>query len=349
MNVLVTGAAGYIGSHACDRLLRDGHRVIGVDNFLRGNQGAVEVLRSGKGGERFTMVTCDIADRGTLEGIMREQKIDAVMHFAALAAVGESVDQPLLYYHNNVVGMIGLLQAVVAAGVPRFVFSSSCATYGPPPAGMVPIPEECPKAPISPYGWTKLHGEHILSDVAEGCRRAGKPFAYAALRYFNVAGADRGGRLGEDHDPETHIIPVLIQAAMGLRPHASLFGTDYPTPDGTCIRDYVHVEDLADAHVAVMHDLKPAGVGGKADERRYNLGIGKGYSVREIIDAVRKVSGKDFKVVEQPRRAGDPPQLFAKPDRIRGELGWNAQITDLHEIIRTAWNWYQTHPRGYRH
>ena len=348
MNVLVTGAAGYIGSHACDRLLRDGHRVVGVDNFLRGNQGAVHLLRAGKGGDRFLFVTADIADRGTLEALMRDQKIDAVMHFAALAAVGESVDQPLLYYRNNVVGMIALLEAVVAAGVPRFVFSSSCATYGPPPANMVPIPEDCPKAPISPYGWTKLHGEHILADVAQGCRRAGKPFAYAALRYFNVAGADRAGRLGEDHDPETHIIPVVIQAAMGQRPHVGLFGTDYPTPDGTCIRDYVHVEDLADAHVTVMHALKPDGVNGAPDERRYNLGIGKGYSVREIIDAVRKVSGKDFKVVEQPRRAGDPPQLFANPNLIKRDLNWNAKITDLHEIIATAWTWFQKNPHGYK-
>lgn len=347
MNVLVTGAAGYIGSHAVLRLLSDGHTVVGVDNLLRGNQAAIHALKSTPHGARLTFIPADIADRGTIEPALRDHKIDAVMHFAALAAVGESVEHPLFYYRNNVVGMVALLEAVVAARVPRFVFSSSCATYGPPPENMVPIPEHCPKNPISPYGWTKLHGEHILRDVAEGCRRkpGGQPFAYAALRYFNVAGCSRSGLLGEDHDPETHIIPVILQAALGLRPHVSLFGADYPTPDGTCIRDYVHVEDLADAHVAVMHALNPAS---GTDERCYNLGIGKGYSVREIIAAVRKVTGKDFKVVEQPRRPGDPPRLFADTAKIRAELGWSAKITDLNDIIASAWAWFQKHPRGYR-
>lgn len=344
MNVMVTGGAGYIGSHATERLLRDGHRVVVVDNLLRGNQGAIHALKSLPNGKNLEFIPCDVADRGMVEAALRQNKVDAVMHFAALAAVGESVDQPLLYYRNNVWGMVSLLEAVVAAGVPKFVFSSSCATYGAPPPGTEAIREDCPKNPMSPYGWTKLHGEHILRDVAEACRRQGKPFSYAALRYFNVAGAYRGtpGLIGEDHDPESHIIPVVIQAAMGQRPHVGLFGTDYPTPDGTCVRDYVHVEDLVDAHVAVMGKLAPG------DERHYNLGIGKGYSVREIIDAVRKVTGRDFKVVEQPRRAGDPPRLFADPAKIRSELGWNAKVTDLNEIIGSAWAWHQKRPRGYR-
>jgi UDP-glucose 4-epimerase len=342
MNILVTGGAGYIGSHAVDRLLADGHRVVAVDNLLRGNQGAVHVLKSGPHGKNLTFVPVDIADRGRVETLLREHQVEAVMHFAALAYVGESVEQPLWYYRNNVVGMIALLEAVVAAGVPRFVFSSSCATYGTPPENMVPIPETCPQSPLSPYGWTKLHGEHILRDVAEGCRRAGKPFSFAALRYFNVAGCSHAGRLGEDHDPESHIIPVILQAALGQRPHVSLFGTDYPTPDGTCIRDYVHVEDLVDAHAAVMMALKPG------EQRYYNLGIGKGYSVREIIAAVREVTGKDFKVIEQGRRAGDPPRLYADNAKITRELGWKARYADLHEIIGTAWRWFQSHPRGYR-
>ncbi len=342
MNVLVTGGAGYIGSHAVARLLRDGHAVVAVDDLSRGHQAAVDRLSAGPSGARLHFVKADVADRSRLEEVMRRHRVEAIMHFAAFAAVGESVDHPLLYYRNNVVGMVGLLEAAVAAGVERVVFSSSCAVYGQPPEHLVPIPEECPKDPVSPYGWTKLHGEHILRDAANAARRASRPFAYAALRYFNVAGCDRSGLLGEDHDPETHLIPVVLQAALGLRPHVGVFGTDYPTPDGTCIRDYVHVEDLADAHVAVMNALRPG------DERRYNLGIGRGYSVREIIDAVRTVTGRDFKVIEQPRRAGDPPRLFAKPDLIRGEIGWHAAITDLHQIIESAWRWFQKHPRGYR-
>ncbi len=341
MNVLVTGAAGYIGSHAADRLLRDGHTVVAVDNLSRGHRAAVDLLAAGAGPGKFTFVRADLGDRASLEDAMRAHKVEAIMHFAAFALVGESVEQPLVYYRNNVAGMVSLLEAAVSAGVPRFVFSSSCATYGQPPDTMVPIPEDCPKSPLSPYGWSKLHGEHILRDVAEGCRRTGKPFGYAALRYFNVAGADARGRLGEDHEPETHIIPVVIQAVLGLRPHVAIFGTDYPTPDGTCVRDYIHVEDLADAHVTCMNALKPG------DERQYNLGIGRGYSVREIIDAVRAATGREFKVIEQARRAGDPPRLYADARKIKAELGWSASRTDLHEIIRSAWVWYQKNPRGY--
>lgn len=342
MNVLVTGGAGYIGSHAAQRLLRDGHTVVVVDSLLRGHREPMDLLKARPGGDRLFYEKTDIADRPTVERLLRKHKVGAVMHFAALAAVGESVEQPLLYYRNNMAGMIVLLEACDGAGVERFVFSSSCSTYGQPPEHLIPTPEDCPKAPLSPYGMTKLHGEHLLGHYAEGCRAKGKPFAFAALRYFNVAGCDRAGLLGEDHDPESHLIPVVLQAALGRRDGVAIFGTDYPTPDGTCVRDYIHVEDLVDAHVAVMHALKPG------DTRAYNLGIGKGYSVREIIDAARKVTGKQFKVVEQPRRPGDPPRLFADPRKINTELNWHASITDLHTIIDSAYQWFQSHPKGYR-
>lgn len=343
MNVLVTGGAGYIGSHATKRLLADGHKVVVVDSLIRGHTEAVEAVRSATNpGSRLVYAKGDAGDVPLVSGLMREHRVSAVMHFAALAAVGESVEQPLLYYRNNVASMVGLLEACEACSVERFVFSSSCATYGQPPDSMVPIPEHCPKAPMSPYGRTKLHGEHILEDFADGRRRAARPFSFAALRYFNVAGCDRAGAIGEDHSPESHIIPVVLQAAMGLRSHVSLFGADYPTPDGTCVRDYIHVEDLVDAHLKVLEALKPG------ETRAYNLGIGKGYSVREIIESAKRVTKKDINVVESPRRAGDPPRLFADAGKIRNELGWNASLTEIDEIVATAWNWFKGHPKGYR-
>lgn len=338
--VMVTGGAGYIGSHAVQRLLRDGSRVVCVDNLSRGRRGAVDRLMAEADG-RLHFENADIADRGAMFGLLKDHRVEVVMHFAAFAAVNESVHHPLMYYRNNTAGVVELLDAVAGAGVERFVFSSTCATYGEPPEAFVPIPEDCPQNPINPYGASKLHVEHILRDFTEARRHAGKPFSFAALRYFNVAGADRTGVLGEDHDPETHLIPVVLQAALGQREGVKIFGTDYPTPDGTCIRDYIHVEDLIDAHVAVMRALEPHA------PRHYNLGIGRGYSVREIIDAAKRVTGVDFPVSEGPRRAGDPPRLYADPKRIRSELGWQAQITDLDEIIRSAWNWFRAHPRGY--
>ncbi len=341
MNVLVTGGAGYIGSHAAQRLLRDGHEVAVIDNLSRGHAAAMELLKSGAGGRGLSFHEGDVGDRALVERVLRERRVEAVMHFAALAYVGESVDQPLRYYRNNAASALGLIEACEAAGVDRFVFSSTCATYGEPTDEFIPIPETCPQAPISPYGRSKLHVEHMLGDWAEARRRAGRPIAFAALRYFNVAGCDRSGVLGEDHDPETHLIPVVIQAVMGRREAVTVFGTDYPTPDGTCIRDYIHVEDLIDAHVRVLGLLKPG------DMRAYNLGIGRGHSVREVIDGVRRVTGLAFTVVEGQRRAGDPPRLFADPSRIRAELGWSASITSLDEIIRTAWEWFRSHPGGY--
>ncbi len=226
-------------------------------------------------------------------------------------------------------------------GVNRFVFSSTCATYGEPTPQHIPITEDCPQRPINPYGRSKLAVEQMLFDHLHAKTAGGEEFAFATLRYFNVAGSDRNGRLGEDHDPETHLIPICLDVALGKRDAITIFGTDYDTPDGTCIRDYVHVDDLIDAHVTVMNSLRPG------DGRAYNIGIGKGYSVREIIDAARRVTAVDFKAQEGPRRPGDPPILYADASKIRDELGWSAQITDLDEIIATAWHWRQTHPDGY--
>ncbi len=341
MNVLVTGGAGYIGSHAVQRLLRDGHRVLAVDNLFRGHRRAIDLLAKGAS-DRLSFIEADITDRAAMRSAVGSFKPETVMHFAALAYVGESVDQPLLYYHNNVTGLVSVLEACEKHGVEKFVFSSSCATYGQPPADKIPVPEDCPQSPMSPYGRTKLIGEHVIREFAESRRRAGRSFGYVLMRYFNVCGSDRTGLLGEDHTPETHLIPVILDAALGKRDSVGLFGTDYPTPDGTCIRDYVHVEDLIDAHVLAMARLKPG------DELAFNVGIGKGYSVREIINAAREVTGVNFKVVEQPRRAGDPPMLFNNTSKISRDLGWKASITDLHEIIASAWKWFKANPKGYR-
>lgn len=333
MNILVTGGAGYIGSHAVQRLVRDGHRVVALDNLHRGHRQAVV--------EPAELIVGEVGDRRLVEGILRERRTDCVMHFAALAYVGESVGEPLWYYRNNTAQTINLISAVDAVGVEKFVFSSTCATYGEPAADQLPIRETLAQQPINPYGRSKLASEQVLFDYARACELAGRPFAFAAPRYFNVAGCDSSGRLGEDHNPETHIIPVVIQAALGLRESITIFGSDYPTPDGTCIRDYVHVEDLVDAHVRLMEALKPG------DRRVYNLGIGRGYSVREIVESVRRVSGRDFRVQEADRREGDPPVLYADPGKIRGELGWEAQITDIDEIVATAYRWLEAHPQGY--
>jgi len=338
MNILVTGGAGYIGSHAVQRLLRDGHTVIALDNLFRGHIEAMEALKPTAGG-RLHFVKGDVGDRPNVEGLLKNHAIEAVLHFAALAYVGESVQQPLRYYRANAAAGLSLLEACDGAGVTKIVFSSTCATYGEPP--VVPIAEATTQKPINPYGMSKLHVEHMLFDYAAQKVAASQPFSFAALRYFNVAGSDRTGVLGEHHEPETHLIPVILQAALGQRESITVFGTDYPTPDGTCIRDYVHVEDLIDAHVRVLGALKPG------DKLTYNLGIGRGYSVREIINATRKVTGRDFKIIEGPRRPGDPPQLFADPGKIKRELWWSASITDLHEIIGSAWEWFNKHPRGY--
>lgn len=344
MRVLVTGGAGYIGSHACQRLLRDGHTVVAMDSLFRGHKAPMDLLTPDAGG-RFTFVHADLGDADRVRALADEHDLDTVMHFGAVAYVGESVDDPIWYYRNNIAAALGMLTGLDGArdgrGVDRFIFSSSCATYGDPPEGMIPVPEHCPQHPTSPYGRTKLHFEHVLLDYAEKRRREKRPLALTMLRYFNVAGCDRTGLLGEDHTPETHLIPVAIQAAQGKRAALSIFGTDYPTPDGTCVRDYVHVEDLIDAHVRAAERVAP----GRAEA--FNVGIGRGYSVREILDSVRRVSARDFGVTEADRRAGDAIALYNDPTKIRAELGWKAAVTDIDEIVGTAWAWMKAHPDGY--
>lgn len=352
MSVLVTGGAGYIGSHAVQRLLRDGQRVVAVDNLFRGHAAAMDLLKKGAG-ERLTFVRADVGDRDLMAGLVREHGVKTVMHFAAMAYVGESVTQPLRYYRNNAAATLSLLEAVQASwgvggtggsksgGVDRFIFSSTCATYGEPSREFIPIPETCPQQPVNPYGRSKLYCEQMLRDMAEQAARDGRAFAWAAPRYFNVAGCDRTGVLGEHHEPETHLIPVCLQVILGQREALTIHGTDYPTPDGTCIRDYVHVEDLVDAHVAILNALRPG------DARQYNLGIGRGYSVKQIIDSVQRVTGKAFAVKSGPRRPGDPPELYADPRRIQSEIGWKASVTELDAIVESAWKWFKAHPHGY--
>jgi UDP-glucose 4-epimerase len=329
MNVLVTGGAGYIGSHAVQRLLADGHAVTVMDNLYRGHRAAVPPEAS--------FVECDLLDYDRTLKTLEDRQIECVMNFAALAYVGESVDEPLSYYQNNTAGVLTLLRAMDAAGVKKMVHSSTCATYGEPPADRIPIAEDTPQQPINPYGMSKLMVEHILRDYAA----ANPDFAFAAPRYFNVAGSDPRGRIGEDHTPESHLIPVLLQAALGQRDKAYIFGDDYPTPDGTGVRDYVHVVDLVDAHVVLMNALQPG------DQRFYNLGIGNGLSVRQIVDAVKQVTGVDFTVEVADRRPGDPPTLYADPRKIKDELGWEARITDVHQMVADAWTWFRAHPGGY--
>ena len=338
MNVLVTGGAGYIGSHAALRLLEDGHAVTIVDDLSRGHRAAVQAIE-GIGDLQF--VECDFGKRDRMIDLMRDRRIDLVMHFAALTYVGESMQQPLRYYRNNTASALALIEAIEAAAVKRMVFSSTAATYGEPPPELIPIREDCPQKPINPYGASKLMVESILFDYSNMKKRAGQEFAFAALRYFNVAGNDERCRIGEDHDPETHLIPICLDVALGKRDAITIFGSDYPTPDGTCIRDYVHVADLVDAHITVMHALKPG------DARTYNIGIGNGYSVREVVEACRRVSGVRFREIEGPRREGDPPSLYANPDKIQRDLNWRATHTNLDQIIDSAWRWRQQHPDGY--
>jgi UDP-glucose 4-epimerase len=327
MNVMVVGGAGYIGSHAVKQLAEAGHRVVAVDNLFRGHRAAVVA--------EVPFHQVDLSDTSRLAELLGDNGIDCVMHFAALAYVGESVTEPLQYYRNNTAGTISLLEAMDAADVKRMVFSSTCATYGEP--ATVPIVETTGQEPINPYGWSKLFVERILEDYAA----ADREFAFVALRYFNVAGTAADGSLGEDHEPETHLIPVILQTALGRREKVTVFGTDYPTPDGTCIRDYVHVEDLCAAHIMAMKALEPG------DARFYNLGIGRGYSVREVLDAAGRVTGREIPVEYGDRRAGDPPVLFANAEKICQELGWSARYTEIDEIVSTAWNWFEKHPDGY--
>ena len=318
--ILVTGGAGYIGSHACKALARAGYLPVTYDNLSRGHRDAV---RWGP------LIEGDLGDRGRLEEALRSHAIAAVMHFAAFAYVGESVEQPGLYFRNNTVNSLTLFEAMLAAGVKRIVFSSTCATYGLPET--MPITEDAPQRPVNPYGESKLMIERALHwlDGAEGLR-------HAALRYFNAAGADPEGEIGEHHDPETHLIPLILDAAAGRRPAIDIYGTDYPTPDGTAIRDYIHVQDLAEAHVLALRHLLGGG-----ESLALNLGTGEGHSVRATIAAAEAVTGRAIPRRETKRRPGDPPMLVADPARARQRLGWTPRLSDLERIIATAWDWHQ--------
>ncbi len=325
MKVLVTGGAGYIGSHAARLLQRAGHEVWAYDNLCLGHRAAVSTGR---------LIEGELMDRPRLIETLSTRGIDAVMHFAAFVAVGESVADPAKYYQNNVVASLNLLEAMRAAGVKRIVFSSTTATYGVP--ARLPITEEEPQRPINPYGFAKLVVEHALADYAQAYG-----LGYAALRYFNAAGASPEGDLGEDHDPETHLIPLVLQVALGQRPDITVFGDDYPTPDGTCIRDYIHVDDLGAAHVLALEKLQ-AGQG-----LQLNLGTGRGHSVREVIEACRRVTGHPIPAQIGPRRPGDPPELVADASKAQRVLDWRPQYPEIEAIVRTAWKWHASHPRGY--
>lgn len=327
MQVLVIGGAGYIGSH-CVRILREtGHQPVILDNLSCGHREAVA--------QDLPFYQGDLGDEPLVEEILRRHSIEVVMHFAAYALVGESVTDPLKYYRNNLSQPIGLLAAMLRCGVRRFVFSSTCATYGIPAA--LPITEDLPQAPINPYGQTKLDFERALSSCA-----AAYGLGFAAFRYFNAAGAAEDGSIGEDHQPETHLIPLAIRAAQGLGPELRIFGTDYPTPDGTCLRDYVHVDDLSRAHIAVFPKLAVPGT-----SLFYNLGTGTPASVRQILETVEAVTGLRVPSSEAERRPGDPPALFADPSKAVRELGWDLRYRELRSIIESAWKWHSARPRGY--
>ncbi|MRG96336.1 UDP-glucose 4-epimerase GalE [Polyangium spumosum] len=321
--VLVTGGAGYIGSHAALALAERGYRPLVLDNLSKGHHEPIEQALGAP------VIQADTRDRAALDAIFARERIDAVMHFAAFIEVGESVADPLRYYENNVSGTVTLLQAMQAAGVGTFVFSSTCATYGVPE--VIPIPEDHPQNPLNPYGRSKLVVEAILSEceTAWGLRSV-------SFRYFNAAGAHPSGLLGEDHDPETHLIPLVLHAALGKRPSIRIFGEDYDTPDGTCIRDYVHVSDLADAHVLGLEYL----LGGGAS-MAVNLGNGRGFSVREVIAAAERVTGRTIVVEKAARRAGDSPALVGSSERARTRLGWSPRYPELETIIAHAWAWHQ--------
>jgi UDP-glucose 4-epimerase len=322
-SILVTGGAGYIGSHTVLALKQAGYDVVILDNLVYGHRELVEKVL------KVELVVGDTGDRPLLDELFQTRKFEAVMHFSAYAYVGESVTDPAKYYRNNVVGTLTLLEAMLAASINKFVFSSTCATYGVPE--VLPIPENHPQDPINPYGATKLMVERILADfdVAYGLKSV-------RFRYFNAAGANPDGLLGEDHNPETHLIPLILLTALGKREFISIFGTDYSTPDGTCIRDYIHVNDLADAHILGMEYLLKGG-----DSEVFNLGNGSGFSVREVIAAAQTVTGLSIPIKECDRRPGDPPVLIGSSEKARTLLGWQPQYPSIQDIVRHAWQWHQ--------
>ncbi|MFN7627542.1 MAG: UDP-glucose 4-epimerase GalE [Pirellula sp.] len=325
MRVLVVGGAGYVGSHTVRLLNSLNHDVWVYDNLSRGHVESVP---------REQFIQGNLTDRSLLMQVMLDKEIEAVMHFAAFALVGESVQHPAMYYQNNVTATFELLEAMRSVGVWRFVFSSTTATYGQPEK--MPIREDTPQNPINPYGFTKLVVERALRDYA-----AAYGFGVAALRYFNASGASADGSIGEDHDPESHLIPIVLQVALGQRDAIQVFGNDYPTDDGTCVRDYIHVEDLATAHLAALEKLNPGSV------LEMNLGTGVGHSVLQVIEACRKVTGHSIPAIFADRRPGDPACLIADSSLAQKTLGWSPKYVSIDSIVETAWNWHKKHPRGY--
>jgi UDP-glucose 4-epimerase len=325
MAVLVTGGAGYIGSVATEDLRARGEQVVVIDNLVYGHRQAVD--------PSVPFYEGSIGDPVLLEKILSEHEIEACMHFSAYAYVGESVEQPAKYFENNVVETLHLLDALVKANVKKFVFSSTCATYGEPER--IPIDERHPQRPTNPYGWSKFMVERILEsyDAAYGLK-------FVALRYFNASGATE--KCGEHHEPETHLIPLVLFAAQGKRESVSIFGDDYPTPDGTAVRDYIHISDLSQAHLLALDHLRKGGA-----SEFINLGNGTGFSVREVIEAARRVTGRKIKTVSAPRRAGDPSRLVADAAKARAVLGWTPQFPEIEKIIESAWRWHEAHPDGY--
>ena len=327
MRLLVLGGAGYIGSHTAVELLDRGHEVVIADNLITGYKQAVP--------KEAVFYQGDIRDYNFLNNLFKTEKIDAVIHFAAFSLVGESVTNPLKYYENNLYGTKVLLQAMIDNNVDKIVFSSTAATYGEPEN--IPILESDRTCPTNPYGETKLAMEKMMKWSANAYQ-----LRYVSLRYFNACGAHKSGKLGEAHNPESHLIPLVLQVPNGKRESVSIYGTDYDTPDGTCIRDYIHVTDLAEAHILAVEYLMKGG-----ESNIFNLGNGVGYSVREVIETARKVTGHPIPAVEIPRRAGDPARLVASGEKAKTVLCWEPKITSLEDIIRSAWVWHSTHPNGY--
>jgi len=326
MNVFVTGGAGYVGSHCVKHLCEQGHEVVVYDNLCMGHRQAVH--------PQAEFIEGDLGDTERLKSALSSKPFDAAMHFAAFAQVGDSVREPLAYYRNNVANTLALLESIRQAGVRKLVFSSTCATYGVPE--QVPIVERMPQVPINPYGRSKLAVEWMLQDSASAWG-----LGSCALRYFNACGAAADATIGEDHTPETHIIPLLLQTALGQRDSFTILGTDYDTPDGTCVRDYIHVEDLADVHRLALEAIEPG------TSSAFNVGTGTGQSVREVVSAAQRVTGRKINVQEGDRRPGDPPVLVADASRIHEALGWRAKWTDIEQVITSAWRWHEPHPEGF--
>ena len=327
MKILVCGGAGYIGSHVVRDLVEKNYQVVVLDNFSTGHSGAVP--------EGVVIETGDIRDKGFLNEVFKKHRLDCVMHFCANSLVGESMEKPLDYYNNNVYGTLCLLETMVECGVKKFVFSSSASVYGEPE--QIPILESAAKTPTNTYGETKLAVEKMLRWTGEAHR-----LKYMVFRYFNASGAHPAGNIGEDHSPESHLIPLILKTALGQREQISVFGEDYQTSDGTCVRDYIHVMDIAAAHILGMERLFK---GGESDV--FNLGNGNGFSVKEVIEQAKAITGKAFRVEMADRRPGDPAVLIASSQKAQNQLGWVPKYSDLDTIIKTAWEWHRSHPQGY--